>query len=105
MTEEKNNKEHRLAAAVGYIGVLFLIPLYFYKDSPFAQFHGKQGMVLFIAWAINSFLMIIPVLGWIVSFIGSILLFVVTVVAVIRTYTGEKWVIPYIGKYSERIKL
>lgn len=101
----EQNSQTRLASAVGYVGVLFLIPLFFFKESPFAQYHGKQGLILFIAWAVNSVIMIIPVLGWLVSFFGSIALFIISVIAFLKAYSGEEWELPYIGKYAKKVKI
>ena len=42
----KDVEENKAMAAIGYLGILFLIPLLANKDSPFAQYHAKQGMVL-----------------------------------------------------------
>ena len=41
MGDPKDVEENKLIAAVGYLGILFLIPLLAKKDSPFAQFHAK----------------------------------------------------------------
>ncbi len=39
--------EGKALAAIGYLGILFLIPLLAKKDNKFCQHHGKQGAVLF----------------------------------------------------------
>ena len=53
----KQIDENKVIAAIGYFGILCLLPLILKKDSPFAQFHGKQGLVLLIAfvllWGVN----------------------------------------------------
>ncbi len=95
----------RLIAAVGYLGVLFLIPLFFKRESQFAQFHGKQGLVLFVAWAIISLIAIIPVLGWIIWLVGNIVLVVLMIVGILKAYIGELWEMPYLGKYAKRVKI
>ena len=40
--------ENKGMAAISYLGVLVLIPLFLRKDSPFARFHINQGLVLMI---------------------------------------------------------
>jgi uncharacterized membrane protein len=97
--------QERIFSAVGYIGILFLVPLLLMKDSQYAQFHGKQSLALFIAWVINALINVIPVLGWIVSFFGSLLLCVLMVLGVIKAYTGEKWKMPYVHRLVEKLNL
>lgn len=62
--KQKTTHEHRLAAAIAYIGILFLIPLLFQKDSAFAQFHAKQGLAIFLCEVIALFLSLTFVLAW-----------------------------------------
>jgi uncharacterized membrane protein len=84
-------------AALSYIWVLCLIPLLGKKNSEFAQFHAKQGLILFIA----SMLTWLPIVGWFLSMI----ILVVSIIGIIKTLSGEWWEIPYIYKWSEKIKL
>jgi hypothetical protein len=50
----KDAEDNRVMAAIGYLGILFLVPLLVKKDSPFAQFHAKQGLALFVFAVIIS---------------------------------------------------
>lgn len=97
--------QERLISAIGYIGILFLIPMFFHNGSAFAKFHAKQGLALFIAWALNAVIMLIPVLGWIVGFFISIFLFVVAIIAILKAYAGEKWEISFATKIIEKLHL
>ena len=51
---------NKTVAALSYLWILFLVPLLLKRDSKFAQFHAKQGLVLFII----EFLVWIPFIGW-----------------------------------------
>jgi len=93
----------RVVSAIGYLGVLFLIPLFLMKDSPYAQFHAKQSLVIFILWAVNGVLFAIPLLGWFVSLVGTILLFALTLFAMVRAYLGDRWEIPLIAPFAKKI--
>ena len=44
--------DNKIIAALSYIGILCLIPLLAKKDSKFAQEHGKQGLIMLIAWIV-----------------------------------------------------
>jgi len=103
--DPKDVADNKLMAAIAYLGILCLIPLLAKKDSKFAQEHGKQGLVLAIAWAIVWIVGIIPFLGWLVAFFGSIFLFVVNLVAIVKAFSGDFWEIPLIGHYRNLINL
>ena len=70
--EQKDIDDSKAFAAIGYLGILCFVPLLLKKDSPYAQFHGKQGLVLFIAEVVLFFINIIPVLGQLVWLFASI---------------------------------
>ena len=44
--DQKDINRNRHIAAASYIWVLCLIPLLFKRESKFAQFHAKQGLLL-----------------------------------------------------------
>lgn len=93
-------KDNRVLAALSYVFFLFVLPLG-KKDSPFCQFHAKQGIVLFVAWVIVSLLGWIPFLGW----AAWVSLLVLTVMAIVKTLGGEQWKLPWLGEFAVRIKL
>lgn len=49
----------RLLGALGYLGILFLIPLKVKRDSMFVQFHSRQGGVLFLLWLVVSVVLVV----------------------------------------------
>jgi uncharacterized membrane protein len=100
----KNTQENRIVAAISYIPLLFLVPLLWKTDSDFAQFHGKQGLVLFIAWFILWVVGLIPVIG-LLALLGYLLLIVVAVIAFVRALLGQRWEIPLIAPYAKKLKL
>lgn len=59
-------EQNKVLAAIAYLPMISLILLLVKKDSPYVQFHAKQGFVLFIAWILLAF---IPVFGMIASVI------------------------------------
>ncbi len=100
-------KEKDLTPVLSYIGILFLIPLLVSKDNAFAQFHVKQGLVLFIAEVATMLIAWIPVLGWFVGFITWILWIIWIILSFIgiMNVLGNKQVpLPIIGKFAERFK-
>lgn len=56
---EMTTLHERAIAALSYVGPLAIIPFYLKKDSKFCRFHGKQGLVLTIAFFIAQLLTVI----------------------------------------------
>ena len=44
-------EQNKVLAAIGYIPVLFLVPLLAAPHSPYAKFHANQGLILTLAAA------------------------------------------------------
>lgn len=98
-------EENKLIAALSYLGILVLVPLLAKKESPFCQFHAKQGLVLLIAWIIVGFVAVIPILGWIVSIFGSLFLFVLFILGLVNALGGQAKELPVIGQFGEKFNL
>lgn len=101
----KDIDENKIIAAIGYLGILCLLPLLAKKDSDFAMHHGKNGLVILIVWLILWVGNIIPILGQLVWMLGSIVLLVMVIIGISRALSGEKWDMPVLGPYTEKIKL
>lgn len=91
-------------AAIGYIGILFLIPL-LKKDSAYAQFHGKQGMILFIFEVVCWFVAMIPVIGYMISVLGSIFAFILFIIGLMNALNGKKQPLPVIGQFAGQVNV
>lgn len=96
---------NKLLASISYLGLLCLVPLFLKKSSPYVQFHAKQGLVLLIAEIIVSFVNIIPFFGVIVWGFASLLFFIISVVAFVKTWKGNSWEIPIVSEYAKKIEL
>lgn len=103
--EDADVETNKLVAALSYLWILCLVPLLLKKDSKFAQHHAKQGLVLFIAEILVSFINIIPFLGQLVWFFAAILFLVLSVIGIIKTLNGEWWKAPYIYDWSKKVNL
>ena len=93
----ENNK---VMAVLAYFGILVLIPIFAAKESKFARFHANQGLVLWLATIILNAIGIIPIIGTIISLIGSIAAFVLFILGIINSATGKAKELPIIGKIS-----
>lgn len=53
--DEEDIKENKLIAVFAYLNVLVLVPILAGRKSPFARYHAKQGLVLFVIEAFLHF--------------------------------------------------
>jgi len=102
------SKKNTGMAALAY--VLFFILLFTdARNDAFVKFHVKQAMALLagvIIWAVVSQILIfIPVLGWIVGWLGgiviSIAIVVLWVLGIMNALNGRTTELPVIGKYAK----
>ncbi|MEK7558188.1 MAG: DUF4870 domain-containing protein [Patescibacteria group bacterium] len=103
-TSNDNNidiAKNKNMAALSYVWILCLVPLLGNRDSKFAQFHAKQGLVLFIVEIIAGILIFIPLFGQ----LFMLALLVISVMGVVKAQNGEWWKIPYIYDWSKKINL
>ena len=122
LSPEKDAQENKMITAVGYVGLLFLIPMLLAKDSPFAQFHAKQGLVLFglevatgILGTVLTMLLVTSSRGYglsasyfTFSSLISVLNFlwlILSIVGIIKVFSGEKWELPILGKWAASLKI
>ncbi|PIR06164.1 MAG: hypothetical protein COV55_04785 [Candidatus Komeilibacteria bacterium CG11_big_fil_rev_8_21_14_0_20_36_20] len=96
--DKKDIESNKVLAAVGYIWILCLVPLFLKQKSKFAQFHAKQGLLLFIIELVGW---IIPVIGWIL-FVVAIIYAILGVKAALE---GKYWEMPVLGKYAAKLNL
>ena len=86
----------RYTAALSYLWVLWIYPFFMRRDSVFIQFHAKQGLVLFLFWAVT---LIIPPLHVIFVFLY--------VVAALRAMwgavNGEEWPVPVVSAIVKKL--
>ena len=88
---------NKLMAAISYVWILFLVPLFAAKDDAFARYHANQGLVLFLVNIALYIISIIPFVGPILSGIGGIVNLVFMVLGIINAVKGETKPLPFIG--------
>ena len=102
---KKDIEDNKILAAIGYISILCILPLVLKPKSEFCKFHGKQALVLLIAGIITMVIGIIPVLGWIVSFVGGIAILIMSILGILKALNGEYWEMPYVAEYAKKINI
>lgn len=89
----KDVAENKDLAALSYVWVASVIVLFAKRESPFVQFHAKQGAVLFL----------LSLVVWAMPFVGTlaeVLVFALCVMGFLHAARGERTDVPIIGPLS-----
>lgn len=99
--DKKDIEDNKVMAAISYLWILCLVPLLVKRDSPFAQAHAKQGLVLFIIEVIGTLVFWIPVVGWLLG----VAVLVAALVGFIKALQGEYIDLPVVKDIAQKINL
>lgn len=129
-TEQDQNRpaqEDTVLAVIGYLPMMFFIPLLAGKPDSFARFHGKQSLFLFAGFAVlwvaiwivdvlfgrvmgNVLILgfVFRAIAWIIyNVVGvavSLLYLALTIAAAVQAALGRKWRIPFLSAYMNRLQ-
>lgn len=98
--DKKDIEENSVVAALGYIYILCLLPLLFKRKSKFAQWHAKQGLLLFAIEILLGWFFAVPIIGWALG----ILVMLLALLGVINALNGNFWEMPFLGRYAKKLK-
>ncbi len=98
-------EDGKFFAAVGYLNVLCLVPLLLKKGNKFAQFHGRQALVLFILEVAASILKIVPAVGDLVFTVSFVVFGILSLVGIVKVLMGESWEMPVVHDIASRMTL
>jgi len=102
MADQKNQN---LMGAVAYLlgPITGIILLLVEKGNKFVRFHAMQSTILFGGlFIINIVLGFIPLLGWLVGLLLSMVSFILWVVLMWKAWSGEMYKLPYVGEMAEK---
>ncbi|RJP28744.1 MAG: hypothetical protein C4533_02850 [Candidatus Omnitrophota bacterium] len=105
MTEDREIREGKIYAMVGYWLFLCILPLLLKKDNKFAVHHGKQGLVLFIFIVAAFIFYVIPILGPLLYRLASVVYFICFLWGSIEALRGRYCRIPIIADIADKIIL
>jgi len=95
-----------LAALLSYLlGFITGILFYFFleKENKFVRFHAMQSIIVSAAFFVAQIILgMIPVLGWVLSFLIGIGGFILWIILMIKAYQGEYFKLPYAGDIAEK---
>lgn len=104
-SQDPEIRDAKFFAAIGYISILCFVPLLLKKENRFAQFHGKQALVLFILEVAASIVKAVPALGDLVFTAAFVVFGILSLVGIVKVLMGEFWEMPVVFDISERITL
>ena len=105
MAKTSSGLEENVAGLLCYLfgwisGLVFLL---IEKENAFIRFHAWQSIVVFGAFSIAMIVLnIIPVIGWIISSILGMLVFVLWIILMVKAYQGVHYKLPWAGDLAEK---
>lgn len=99
-TKETDNS--KVMAIIAYF-IFFLPLLTEYKDNDFVKYHVKQSLMLFILLVGAAVVSGIPFIGFFISTIASMALFILLIMGIINAASDKKVPVPFVGKYAEEL--
>ena len=100
-TGMKENLAGLFCYVLGWItGLIFFL---IEKESKFVKFHALQSLLFFGAIFVGSLVLsMVPILGWLISFLLFILAIVFWIVGMVKAFNNEKYKFPIIGDIAEK---
>ncbi len=103
------NLEENVAGALCYVlgwitGIIFYI---MEKENKTVRFHAVQSIIVFLPLMIvvgilQVILLFVPFVGWAISGLMGLLVFVLWLVLMFKAYQGEKFKLPIVGDIAEK---
>lgn len=101
--EAQDVEENKILAMLGYL-TMGILPMVGCRNSAFAMHHVNQALWLFIGELLCCLVMIIPVLGWIIGCVGTMVLLIFTIMGIVRALKGSGEYLPFVAKLPTIIK-
>ena len=88
----KDVEQNKYLAALSYVWVISIVMYFLKKDSPFVQFHAKQGIVLFLLELIAPIFGPFMIIVWVVAVLLALK-------GIKASLEGKYWVLPWVGDW------
>lgn len=108
--ETKDVEDNKVMGILAYIWLFALIPYFMGKESPYATFHGKQGLNLaiietavgFVLGIIAAIIGFIPFIGWIfaglISLVSLAFCLTFSIIGIVYACGNTAKELPILGK-------
>ncbi|WP_312702275.1 hypothetical protein [Sedimentibacter sp.] len=92
-------EKNKTMAGLAYL--IFFLPLIACPDSKFAKFHANQALILWLAGIAGSIILgFIPIIGWILLPVFTIVLIIFGVMGLVNGLGGKAKKLPIVGNYT-----
>lgn len=105
MPKTSMNIEENLVGLLCYLGwfITGIVFIVLEKQNKFVRFHAMQSIIVFLpAFIIEIILWFIPVVGWILGWIFTLLILILWIILMLKAYMGEKFKLPIVGDIAEK---
>lgn len=105
MAETKTGLAENVAGLLCYVvgwvsGIVFLI---IEPENKFVRFHAFQSIIVFAIISVTAIVFSpIPILGMIISWILSVVGFILWIVLMVMAVQGKKYMLPWAGNLAEK---
>ena len=109
---------NKVMAILSYLGFLVFIPMFSAKHSKFAQYHCKQGLILFICevgfgiiaaillavfrTSIYGYIIYTPPIISLIIWIGNLALIVLAIIGIVNVTQEKAKELPLIGNFAKK---
>ncbi|MDK2940298.1 MAG: hypothetical protein PWQ51_2463 [Methanolobus sp.] len=108
MSETNIGVSENIAGLIAYIlgfitGIILLV---IEKENQFVRFHAAQSTVLFGAvFILNIILGFIPILGWLLALVLSLVAFVLWLLLMFKAFSGDMYRVPMVADYADKLEV
>ena len=103
--ESSTGLSANVAGLLCYVGVWVtgIVFIVLEKKSVFVKFHAWQSIMTFGVLTVAYLILFwIPFVGWILSILIGILMFVLWLILIIQAGSGKMWKVPWAGDWAEK---
>ena len=101
---EQTGLKKEIAAAIAYLigPITGVIMLLMEKDS-FVRFHAMQSIIVFVGLIVIQMLLAATVILSVLIPLTTLAGFILWLVLMYKALQGEKWEVPFVGKYVHKL--
>jgi len=98
----EQNKTIGIVAYITIFGLIIALILNQEKKDVFSSYHIRQALGIAASSVAISFIAMVPIIGWIIAIIGSLIILVMWVLGLINAINGNMKPVPVLGdKFEE----
>lgn len=99
---QEAGKSNAIIAYLTLIGFIIALVLNNEKKNSFTSFHIRQSLGLICTGFALGLINIVPIIGWIVGLLGTIVIIVFWVIGLIAAINGQEKHVPILGEHYQK---